>query len=145
MLTHFQGPPKEALYASGKTKTFTAELFNTEGFDDEGVCEHVADLITEREKIKKELIEKKKASLANAADGVVVSEKTKANNEGNKDFEMTSITTPVVKMLKMEDDRKYFMGAGMLFLFYLLLWSLVFSALDRFLFFWSHFYSLISA
>ena len=122
MLTHLQGPPKEALYASGKTKTFTAELFNTEGFDDEGICEHVADLITEREKIKKGLIEKKKESLANVADGVVVSEKTNANNEGNKDFEMTSIaTSPVVKMLKMEDDRKYFMGAGMLFLSYLLL------------------------
>jgi alkylated DNA repair dioxygenase AlkB len=45
---------KVAFYANGKEKVFSAECVTTTGYDDEGQREHIADLITTRERLKKE-------------------------------------------------------------------------------------------
>lgn len=50
------GPSKSVNYANGKIKKFTAELLTTKGFDDEGLREHVADLISKREDDKRKRI-----------------------------------------------------------------------------------------
>ena len=116
---------------------------HTKGFDDEGVREHVADLITERERIKKELMETKKILCANENVVDVVTNNENNNNDSNNNRDSnnndntangvsnigntnmdginqheqtttttTTMTARAVKMLTLEDDRKYYMGEG---------------------------------
>lgn len=126
-----KAPPKDATYASGKVKVFTAECIKAKGFDDAGEREHVADLISQRELVKLEKAKAKLLSagaetgagaereggsaeggLADAADPPSSStvEKT-PTKQPKKDGKMRSPSS-IMKMLSQEDEKKYFLGEG---------------------------------
>jgi hypothetical protein len=125
----FGAEPKMATYATGKSKVFTAECVTAKGFDDTGIVEHVADLVAHREELKRKKMEKaREVKAAKEAEAAATAQQTPSET----DSESGSATSPkpnkaakeakaakdaqdtkALKLLHLEDDKKFFMGAGL--------------------------------
>ncbi len=113
--------PKDATYASGKVKVFTAECIKATGFDDLGEREHVADLISERERVKLEKAKERlspPSSEAGTEVGTTDTDPAGAESTPKKTSKTSkpngkSHSPSVTKMLSQEDDKKYFLGEGL--------------------------------
>ena len=114
-----------ATYATGKSKVFTAECVTAKGFDDAGVVEHVADLVAHREELKRKKMDKAKAD-KEAQQAAVAAQQTPSETD-SETGSASSVTKAVkvpkaqaraqspsaLKLLQLEDDKKYFMGEGL--------------------------------